>query len=84
MQRFLTRSAIALSLFAAVPAFADVTLDGRSVTPESIARIADGEAVSIAPAARQRVVAAHEVLLKAAAAGQQIYGLTVGVGLNKD
>lgn len=46
MQRFLTRSAIALALFAAVPAFADVTLDGRSVTPESIARIADGEAVS--------------------------------------
>ncbi|MEK2605707.1 HAL/PAL/TAL family ammonia-lyase [Burkholderia arboris] len=84
MQRFLMRSAVALALFAAVPAFADVTLDGRSATPESIARIADGEAVSIAPSARQRVVAAHDVLLKAAAAGQQIYGLTVGVGLNKD
>ena len=84
MQRFFMRSAVALALFATFPAFADVTLDGRSATPESIARIADGEAVSIAPAARQRVVAAHDVLLKAAAAGQQIYGLTVGVGLNKD
>ncbi|KVD77353.1 HAL/PAL/TAL family ammonia-lyase [Burkholderia ubonensis] len=84
MHRFITRSAAALALLAALPAFADVTLDGRSATPESIARIADGEAVAIAPAARERVVAAHDVLLKAAAAGQQIYGLTVGVGLNKD
>ncbi|KVN46241.1 HAL/PAL/TAL family ammonia-lyase [Burkholderia ubonensis] len=84
MHRFITRSAAALALLATLPAFADVTLDGRSATPESIARIADGEAVAIAPAARERVVAAHDVLLKAAAAGQQIYGLTVGVGLNKD
>ncbi|WP_323121223.1 HAL/PAL/TAL family ammonia-lyase [Burkholderia alba] len=84
MQRLIVRGAAALMLLAAAPAFADVMLDGHSATPDLIARIADGEAVSIAPAARQRVTAAHDVLLEAAAAGQQIYGLTVGVGLNKD
>ncbi|MCW0072337.1 aromatic amino acid ammonia-lyase, partial [Burkholderia pseudomallei] len=72
------------ALLAAGTAFADVPLDGRSVPPECVGRLAAGEAGSLAPAARQRVVAAHEVLVRAAAAGQQIYGLTVGVGLNKD
>lgn len=64
--------------------FADVVLDGHSATPEIIARIADGETISIAPAAMKRVEAAHAVLLEAAQAGQQIYGLTTGVGENKD
>ncbi|TDF67592.1 histidine ammonia-lyase [Cupriavidus sp. L7L] len=68
----------------AYPAFADVELDGRNATPESIVRIARGESVRISPAARQRVRQAHDVLLDAARAGKQIYGLTVGVGLNKD
>lgn len=63
---------------------AEVELDGRHATPESISRIAHGEAVRIAPQARERVRQAHEVLLNAARAGQKIYGLTVGVGLNKD
>ncbi|KQP35784.1 histidine ammonia-lyase [Pseudorhodoferax sp. Leaf274] len=69
---------------AACLSHADVVLDGRSATPESIARIADGEKVRIDPAALRRVAQAHRVLLEAAQAGQQIYGLTTGVGLNKD
>lgn len=79
--------AFSLAAFAtcmAFPAFADVELDGRHATPESIVRIARGEPVRISPAARQRVRQAHDVLLDAARAGKQIYGLTVGVGLNKD
>lgn len=59
-------------------------LDGRSITPAVILRIARGEAVRVAPAALKQVARAHATLLKAAAIGQEIYGLTVGVGKNKD
>ncbi|MFK4445843.1 histidine ammonia-lyase [Caballeronia udeis] len=75
---------IAAALLHASLSFADVVLDGRSATPEIIAGIADGETVRIAPVAMKRVEDAHTVLLEAAQDGQQIYGLTVGVGLNKD
>jgi len=75
---------IAAVLLHASLSFADVVLDGRSATPETIAGIADGEFVRIAPVAMKRVEDAHTVLLEAAQDGQQIYGLTVGVGLNKD
>ncbi|NPT53590.1 HAL/PAL/TAL family ammonia-lyase [Paraburkholderia elongata] len=75
---------IAATLVHAPFSFADVVLDGHSATPEIIASIADGEAISIAPVAMKRVEAAHTVLLESAQAGQQIYGLTTGVGENKD
>src|SRR5471032_693204 len=75
---------IAAVLLHASLSFADVVLDGRSATPETIAGIADGESVRIAPVAMKRVEDAHTVLLEAAQDGQQIYGLTVGVELNKD
>jgi histidine ammonia-lyase len=65
-------------------AHATVELDGRHAGPDTITRIALGEAVAVAPAALERVRRSHEVLMAAAAAGQKIYGLTVGVGLNKD
>lgn len=79
-------TALALSIAASCPliAVADVTLDGRTATPESITRIAQGEPVRITPAARERVRQSHQLLLDAARQGQQIYGLTVGVGENKD
>ncbi|MBP0596221.1 aromatic amino acid lyase [Paraburkholderia sp. LEh10] len=63
---------------------AAVTLDGTSVTPESIARVADGETVEVPASSLARVAKGHDVVLAAAADGQRIYGLTVGVGLNKD
>jgi histidine ammonia-lyase len=63
---------------------AEVTLDGHSATPEQIAAIAGGESVKIAPDAMKRSEDAFRVLCKAAGEGQMIYGLTVGVGLNKD
>jgi histidine ammonia-lyase len=71
-------------LFGALPAAAEIMLDGHAVTPGQIARIADGEAVQVAPDALKRVEHAHLLLLEAAKSGQKIYGLTVGVGLNKD
>jgi len=63
---------------------AEVTLDGRTATPERITAIAQGESVKIAPAAMKQAEDAFRVLCKAAGEGQMIYGLTVGVGLNKD
>ena len=44
----------------------------------------EARAVKIAPAAMKRSEDAFKVLCKAAGEGQMIYGLTVGVGLNKD
>lgn len=61
-----------------------VQLDGHSITPAIIAQVADGEPVTVSAEARKRVGQGHEVLLEAARRGQKIYGLTVGVGLNKD
>lgn len=81
---------LALSLLAALTlgysqlGLATVTLDGHSITPQMIANVADGEAVAVAPAAIKRVTMSHKVLIEAAQNGLKIYGLTVGVGLNKD
>jgi len=74
----------ALLLLPALASHAAVVLDGQSTTPETIAAIADGEPVQIAAKAAQRVAEGHQLVLDAATQGQRIYGLTVGVGLNKD
>jgi histidine ammonia-lyase len=64
--------------------FEGIVLDGASATPAVIARIANGEPVSVAPKTKDRVEKAYRILLQAAKEGHKIYGLTVGVGLNKD
>lgn len=64
---------------------APLVLDGRSLSPAVVAEIVrEPVTVRIADDARQRVRDANAVLLAAAAQGQQIYGLTTGVGANKD
>lgn len=63
---------------------AEIILDGNSITTQDIVKIANGEKVKIDKNALNRVKASHEILLGAAKGGQKIYGLTVGVGLNKD
>ena len=63
---------------------ASITLDGENLTSEDIAYISNGAKVDISKKAMQKVKKAHEILLSAAKDGQKIYGLTVGVGLNKD
>lgn len=63
---------------------ATVTLNGKSMTPQLMVRIASGEPIAIDAAAMQQVNRAHQLLINAAQNGLKIYGLTVGVGLNKD
>jgi histidine ammonia-lyase len=62
-----------------------IVLNGNNLTPSDVAKVArNGVKVSISDAALKRLKAAQELLLLAAKNGQAIYGLTQGVGLNKD
>ncbi len=61
-----------------------VTLDGENLTLSELQRIGDGAAVDLADGSMERVRRAHELLMQAAAQGRTVYGLTVGVGWNKD
>lgn len=65
-------------------ALADVALNGRDATPEMIVRVANGEKISVGADSLDKVKRAYAVLLQGAKEGQEIYGLTVGVGWNKD
>ncbi len=57
-----------------------VELDGRHLTLESIEAVADGAAVEIAPAARERVARARDFVENRFAGGDAIYGVTTGFG----
>lgn len=62
-----------------------VTLNGHDMNLEQLIDIAEGRAqVSIDTAAMKRVKDARDLLMAFAAEGRPVYGLTVGVGLNKD
>lgn len=61
-----------------------ITLNGESVSSKEILAISNGAKVEISEKAFKKAQKSHEVLLQAAKDGQKIYGLTVGVGLNKD
>lgn len=63
---------------------AQVTLNGKTITYKEIIQIADGAKVELDSKAVDTVKKAHDTLIKAATTGHKIYGLTVGVGLNKD
>lgn len=64
---------------------ATITLDGSNLTLDQAWEIARGDAdVAIAPAALKHVEKSYQLVLEAAASGKPVYGLTVGVGLNKD
>jgi histidine ammonia-lyase len=63
-----------------VPVPADVELDGRRLSLESIEAVADGAAVRIAPSARERVVRARTFVDERFADGDPIYGVTTGFG----
>lgn len=81
------KSNIILSIVAslAISAIAStVTLDGNKATSNQIVEIANGSKVEIDKKSLERVVEAHNFLMEAARTGHKIYGLTVGVGLNKD
>ncbi len=64
---------------------ATITLDGASLSLEDAWKIAVGEAdVAIAPEAMKLLDESHRLVMASAASGKAVYGLTVGVGLNKD
>jgi histidine ammonia-lyase len=77
--------ALLLNLFAGMAFAAEVVvLDGKNLTQQQAWAIAKNAKVKIAPQAKARLSQAHELLMQAAQLGKPIYGLTVGVGLNKD
>lgn len=77
--------ALAMSLaIASGAASATVTLTGHDLTQDEAWRIAKGEEVAIAPEALKQVADSYNLVMQAAKSGVEIYGLTVGVGLNKD
>lgn len=82
------RRALALLLAAWLPACAmagTLLLDGGALDGATIAAVAAGERkVAIAPAAQARVAAGFDAVMAAARGGMQVYGLTTGVGWNKD
>ncbi|MEM9215983.1 MAG: aromatic amino acid ammonia-lyase [Cyanobacteria bacterium P01_F01_bin.150] len=61
-----------------------VLLTGQSLTTSDVVEVAKGARVRLSDGALERVRQAHEVLILAATSGHKIYGLTAGVGLNKD
>lgn len=63
---------------------ATVTLTGADLTQDQAWRIAQGEEVAISKKAMKQVIDSNRLVMAAARAGVEIYGLTVGVGLNKD
>ena len=63
---------------------ATVTLTGADLTQDQAWRIAQGEEVAISKKAMKQVTDSNRLVMAAARAGVDIYGLSVGVGLNKD
>ena len=58
-----------------------VTIDGRHLHPAAVRAIArDGAPVRVDPEARRRMAAAAEIVARAAAAGEPVYGVTTGLG----
>ena len=86
MYKFFKMTALCAALAAAGAAgAATITLDGTSLSIEDAWKIAAGEAdVAIAPEAVKLLEDSHKLVMASAAKGQAVYGLTVGVGLNKD
>ena len=60
-------------------------LDGATLTPHDVARIARGGArTELADEARRRNLAAHRTVAKLLARGERMYGVTAGVGALRD
>lgn len=67
------------------PTQAPVLLTGEGLTLEQMEAVARHNApVRIAPEAMRRVELSHKLLLQSAREGKNVYGLTTGVGINKD
>jgi histidine ammonia-lyase len=70
-----------LSETGGVPAPATVILDGATLTPAAVASIArDGAVAQLAPEAHARNDRAREAIVALLARGDELYGVTTGVG----
>ena len=61
-----------------------IILDGSSLSISLIHSIAKGEKVAINDITIKKLEKSYHILIQQAGSGKEIYGLTVGVGLNKD
>ena len=81
----MTAEPVALRAPAGAPLRAPVALDGRTLTPATVAAIAHGGAgVRLTDAARARNAASRAALEAVIAAGTPVYGVTTGVGALHD
>ena len=76
----------ALFLMEAAAQAQTIMLNGTDLSSAQVEQVADNPRwiVSIDPLATQRVAASFNIVMGAAAQGMPVYGLTVGVGWNKD
>lgn len=79
-----TTMAIVLSCGSALSG--TLVLKGRGLTVETVVSAArePGTAIEIDPQAEQRLADGFDLVMEAALQGVEVYGLTVGVGWNKD
>ena len=62
-----------------------IVLDGATLTPAAVSAVARrGQAVELAPAARERNAAARRAIASMLERGQALYGATTGVGALRD
>jgi histidine ammonia-lyase len=61
-----------------------IALDGRHLDLDAIASVAAGAPVTLSPAGRERIEAAHRVVRRIVAEGRQVYGVNTGFGHLKD
>jgi len=80
-----TAEPVALRAPAGGPLHATVALDGRTLTPATVAAIACGDAgVRLTDAARARNAVSRQALEAVIATGTPVYGVTTGVGALHD
>ena len=53
---------------------------GERLSIEDVVAVAGGEPAALSPGARQRMQAARDVVDRAVAAGETVYGVTTGLG----
>lgn len=87
MQSMVKKSLVAMSISLAfgMANARTIILDGSHLTMDQAWKVAVGRAdVAIADQSIELLKKSHELVMASAAKGQAVYGLTVGVGLNKD
>jgi histidine ammonia-lyase len=57
-----------------------VVVDGRTLTPEAVERVANGASCTLSPRARRQVVASRRTVERAAKSGEVVYGVNTGFG----